>query len=418
MPTQRRKKREDGMIPVPNPLAIIFGQALSRRFRVSDVDSNKPTELAKKLGLSLQTYRLIEIGESPLHPSRSLDLAKELILTWPRLARVLAAIQVLEKATSSYADLFSCKEYLEAYDPEISEILNSPKWLWQMIEQKAKKKERLSANTICKDDRIKSCAASMERFLCGESADDEGIQQEDRLSLKIGNIPPYYLEPLNKISDLYIEFSKMPPPRITDMQLGEFERNNSKRFERIYALLHSYDSLRYMTSKQSHIFEIPYILNENFDGLDILLACPNDQSTALSESALQKKLHNSIQKSIERDTKQDPAIIKEMVKRKVTLKVLPPNHPLEEYFLYNSIKDEKGELPENDEDKSPSGLIALENIWVYCLRDPQNTIVFLDNFNPSEIGTVFTTSCTRTYTKKLLDNIKGYWEPEQQDEKK
>lgn len=404
MPTARRRKHErakalSGKRPVVNLLAIIFGSALERlRVRMAG-EPISSREMAKALGLAYGSYRLTETGDFPLRISRSLSLARKLHLTWDRVARVLAAIQVLEEANQSVDEMRRVTTELAMRDEEIGPFLAWSDALSRLVDGNGR------APDIASLEEIRILADAMAGYLAGGSLspnNESGFGPPAEWTELIRGIPPFYLEALAPIRTLIDYFRTMPPPQIDAKRLGEFEQRNTSRLWREYAILRDPAILDFVNREQPQFSSWPYLLKPQFEFLGIVIAAQK----ASHEGAVLRRFRQGIKRNWARS---NPEVGEEeaerVLRRKLRLRMLKRGQTLGDFLWYDAGRGRR----------APTGMaggVALNNIWLYCLRSPANAVALVDNFQPNSRAPLFAATCSWEFTEELASELTDFWKTE------
>ncbi|MDP7246470.1 MAG: hypothetical protein QF745_10255 [Planctomycetota bacterium] len=397
MPTSKRRKKEEGILTIANPLGVLFGRTLQRfRGRTLDGPFNSE-EMAHALGLKYPSYRLVETGASPLRPSRSLLIARKLQLEWSRVAQVLVAIQLLEEVNDSVESMRRRAAEVARQDIELAPLVSYPDSVWSAIQNGTP----LSA--LAENPAIVSLMDPMEQFL-SQAANLGFLQESSQPSTiwgrAIEGTPPYYLEFLH---NQIISYKGMLPPRVNADHLAEFESQNRHRFRRIYGLLRDPEMLRVVTEEQGTTFDWPYLL---FPTLEILAILVNPGKRHSSQKLLSifKKGISDIWRAERPDLGEKDI---ESALGKVHVKVLDPGDPISDFFEYDMTAEKQAQL--GSESKS---FVMLNNLWMYELGGPRNTVIFVDNFSEKIQDPLFASSCSWDFTNALATRIEEKWLPE------
>lgn len=405
MPTFRRTKKDlaktYGAQPLPNPLAVVFGLTLERLRLRGTEEPISSRDMAKVVGLMYGSYRLVETGTFPLRVSRSLALARKLGLDWGRVARVLAAIQVLEEVSHSEELLQQRVQELATFDEEVGRFLPFSDSFWHLIRANA------PLPTIRSKPEVRQLADGLAGYLAGVNLEvnNEGtIGPPNEWRQEVRGIPPFCLESLTPVSSLIESFRGTPPPQINKGFLATFEKKNMSRVRRHYAVLRHPGILDYINREQPEFSSWPFLLCPQFEFLGIVVAFQKSR-----EQGILKKFKSGIKRNWRRTFPEVTAKEADRIlDRAVRVKVLREGDTLHGFLKYNWTEGQKAP------DSLPAkNTVELNNVWLYSLGNPANTVAFVDTFNPyAQVSPLFATSCSWEFTAELARELDTFWKTE------
>ncbi len=382
-----------------NPLAVLLGFAL-RDLR--DELKCSAEEIAIALEISASSYRLIESGFAAVPPYYVTKLVMTFRkLNWSRLAQLLVAIQLVEKAKPS-------TDQMRQVIKEVGGHLAPPRSdLWLQFERVCDLLSSDLSRKVVRTRLVQSGLISgLVRYLSEpDRTSESGATAPGMVWVQTAmqKLSPYYFELLVSQVNALEHF----PPRATPEALKQWEVQNPHRFQRIYGIMQSSELL----IAESEEFNWGYVYRDDFGGIYLLsfedASVVKDRIKALHKKLTARRLRH-------RASSTKPENIATFVKRNVIMKSIDSCSASEKQSLKSLLRYDvaKGELLPLANPDPESPVLQLRNAWLYQMKDTGNVVAFVDDKSQNATNPYQATVLSSRATRILLEHLEAIWQHE------
>ncbi len=274
-----------------NPLTQTLGLVLQTiRDKMGGVSSS---DIASALGLAASHYRMIEAGSANLQPSRAVKIVQTFdTIEFIPLCQVLIAIQSIDSAMESTADMKAMADLLSEVNPTLRNLFEKFSPLWETI-------QTATVAEVARRIRETGIDRELEKFLTTEpvtlTADQINnfmsptYQQpiSGQLYYKIGNIlqglAPFYLDTVLELIDNLRNIT----PRVTPSELARWESQHKNRIAYIVGVVRKSEIILNVNT-----FDYSFLWQDNFRKLFIIHRDSPVMKTESVQATITEKLRH------------------------------------------------------------------------------------------------------------------------------
>ncbi|MFC1737803.1 hypothetical protein ACFL1G_01990 [Planctomycetota bacterium] len=368
-----------------NPLAQTLGLVMQNmRDRMGGVSSS---EIASRLGLAASHYRMIEAGSAILQPSRAIRIVQTFeTIEFVPLCQIMVAIQILDSAKSSIADMHTTTDMLIEANPALSEILKKLDALWDVIKngKPSEVAEKIVSDGIEDEltkflttEPVNLTAEQIDNFMAPTYQHPLTGQLYDKIGNILHGVAPFYLDTVLQL----IDNLKNITPRVTAEELARWEMLHKNRISDIIGIVRKPEVVLDVNT-----FDFSFLWQQNFRKMIII---HRDKSQLQDKSMHQQ--------------------IKELLRSKFENERAKYERELESF---DETFDEKLSivLGADYTDKFDEILkytdIPMNNLWTYIMTSGY-VVLFIDNATvSSNAADIYGTSLAYDETCEKLINIR------------
>ncbi len=226
---------------VKNPLAQVLGLVLQNmRDKMGGVSSS---EIASHLGLAASHYRMIEAGSAILQPSRAIKIVQTFeTIEFIPLCQILVAVQIIDSAKSSVADMRTTADMLIEANPTLFKVLEKFDGLWDVIKTSppGDVAQRIISDSIVQElttflttEPVSLTAEQIDDFMMPMYQHPISGQLYDRIGNILQGVAPFYLDTVLQL----IDNLKNITPRVTAQELARWELMHKTRISHIIGIV-------------------------------------------------------------------------------------------------------------------------------------------------------------------------------------
>ncbi|MHC4759070.1 MAG: helix-turn-helix domain-containing protein, partial [Planctomycetota bacterium] len=272
---------------IKNPLAQALGLVLQgMRDKMGGVSSS---EVASMLGLAASHYRMIEAGSAILQPSRAIRIVQTFeTIEFVPLCQILVAIQTLDAAKRSVADMRTTTSMLIEANPSLANVLKKFDNLWDVIKNgdPSDVAEKISAEGILQEltdflttEPVILTAEQFESFMTPTYRHPISGQLYDKIGNILQGVAPFYLDTVLQLIDNLRNIT----PRVTAMELANWESLHKNRISQIIGIVRNPEVILDVKT-----FDYTFLWQQSFQKMIII---HRDSAEDSNESVHQKISH-------------------------------------------------------------------------------------------------------------------------------
>jgi hypothetical protein len=272
---------------IKNPLAQALGLVLqSMRDKMGGISSS---EVASLLGLAASHYRMIEAGSAILQPSRAIRIIQTFeTIEFIPLCQILVAIQILDAAKRSVADMRTTTEMLIEANPSLSSVLEKFDNLWDVVknDQPGDVAEKIVSDGILQDltdllttEPITLSAEQFGSFMTPTYQHPISGQLYDKIGNILQGVAPFYLDTVLQLIDNLRNIT----PRVTAQELAKWELLHKNRISHIIGIVRKPEVILDVNT-----FDYTFLWQQNFQKMLII---HRDEAEDPKESVHQRIAH-------------------------------------------------------------------------------------------------------------------------------
>ncbi|MHC4132381.1 MAG: helix-turn-helix domain-containing protein [Planctomycetota bacterium] len=370
---------------IKNPLAQALGLVLQgMRDKMGGISSS---EVASLLGLAASHYRMIEAGSAILQPSRAIRIVQTFeTIEFVPLCQILVAIQTIDAAKRSVADMRTTTEMLIEANPILSNVLNKFDALWNVVKngQPADVAEKIISEGIQQEladflttEPISLTAEQFGSFMTPTYQHPISGQLYDKIGNILQGVAPFYLDTVL----LLIDNLRNITPRVTAQELAKWESLHKNRISHIIGIVRKPEVILDVNT-----FDYTFLWQQNFQKM---LIVHRDEAEDASESVHQKIVHH-LRRKFET----------ERIKYERELETFDDTMEGKLKIIYGRDKTDSIEQILNHCD------VPMNNLWVYIMITGY-VVLFIDNTSVgSTSADLYGTSLDYDETCEKLVNIR------------
>jgi hypothetical protein len=246
-----------------NPFAQALGLVLQgTRDRIGGISSS---DIAASLGLAASHYRMVEAGSAVIQPSRAIRLVQTFeTIEFVPLCQVLVAVQLVDSARQSVADMQAVVDLLKEANPAMLGLLNKFDELWDTVatcesSQVARRIINIGLEkelyTFLTTEPATLTTEQITNFMTPTYEHPVSGQLYDKIGNILQGVAPFYLDAVLQL----VENLKNVTPRVTPDELARWEAQHKSRISYIIGIVRKPEIILNVDT-----FDYTFLWEENF----------------------------------------------------------------------------------------------------------------------------------------------------------